>query len=520
MFKQYPSNLLWVIAVHCGVFSALGVFRHWGHITSVNDLGCYDQAIWGVINKGFLWHSFDSFGSLKFGNWLGIHFNPILYFFVPFYYVIPSVNWIVLAQSAALSVAALPIFLVAKQVTQSERQALLWGIGYLFNPFVLSAEMWDFHPVSFAVPFIALGFLAIEQQNPKLLAFASLILLLCQEQFGLTVACLGWVYGFKNKETRISSFFFVLGIIAFAFVLTVIIPSFSPTQQHYMFSPVHGNSRYSWLGHSLKEIITTLVFSSASVFKTVMFKFGGAVYISVLLLPFLCVVLFAPLFLLPMSADLLANVLSANPMPRSIFSYHSVTIIPVLTVAAIYGGKKVYRYCSFLRPLKLAQYSCFVTVIIGYLLAPLPLPLAKNIWQPTQLITKYDKREDEIKALVGYQSVSAQINIGAHFSQREEIYRFPSNLRESDYVILWLNSPTFDYEDYVQKDIQMPPTDYLRKIEELLHNNNFKIAYWNDPWLVFKREPNTHNNNPAEAQILAKIRVARKNFQTHNPLWI
>lgn len=518
LINKYPNRLLIIVAIHFIVFSIIGISRHWGYMTSANDLGCYDQAIWGVIHKGFLFHSFDSFGSLKSGNWLGIHFNPILYFFVPFYYWYPTVNWIIFAQTAALSLAAVPIFLLAKQVTNSEKQALLWSVIYLCNPFVLNADAWDFHPVSFAVPFMTLAFLAIERQSPWLFSFANLILLLCQEQFGLTVACLGLVYGFKNKERQISSLFIVLGIISFILVLAVVIPSFSPTKQHYMLSPTHGDSRYGWLGHSFGELIKTVIFSPGYVFKKVIFNLGALKYLESLLFPFLFTALAAPLFMLPMTVDLLANVLAENPLPRSIASYHSVTIIPVLTIASIYGSQKIPHYRSYWVSL-----ICGSTMVLGYIFSPFSLPFALNPWQPVQLITQYDGREDEIKTLVGGQSVSAQPNVGVHFSQREEIYAFPDQLAKSDYVILWLSTPTTKYDyssppnDFttLSHHLQMQPSDYLIETEKLLSNKNFKIVYWDDPWLVFKREPKI-KNDAREPQVFAKIRSFRKKLQTQN----
>jgi hypothetical protein len=48
--------------------------------------------------------------------------------------------------------------------------------------------------------------------------------------------------------------------------------------------------------------------------------------------------------------------------------------------------------------------------------------------------------------------ISVQGNIDAHFSQRKEIFRFPSKLDYADTVILWLDSPTKNiHTDSVEK---------------------------------------------------------------------
>ena len=75
-----------------------------------------------------------------------------LLLFVPLYAIWPAAEWFAIAQAFALSVAAWPIFLLASRVHSSERTGLLWAAIYLFNPFLLSAAAWDFHPVTLAVP--------------------------------------------------------------------------------------------------------------------------------------------------------------------------------------------------------------------------------------------------------------------------------------------------------------------------------------------------------------------------------
>ncbi len=118
----------------------------------------------------------------------------------------------------------------------------------------------------------------------------------------------------------------------------------------------------------------------------------------------------------------------------------------------------------------------------------------------------YDYRENEIRALIGNHSVSAQGNIGVHFSQREQIYRFPNKLAESDYVILWLNNST---KNSIEFYVQMHPDDYLKRIENLLVDKHFKIVYWDAPWLVFKREVKT-KDDIRDTQVFARMKALGK----------
>jgi hypothetical protein len=64
-------------------------------------------------------------------------------------------------------------------------------------------------------------------------------------------------------------------------------PALSPIGKHVMLGEGLGQvNRYSWLGHSLKEIILYLFFQPISVAKKVVLEMGGALYLLLLLIFF------------------------------------------------------------------------------------------------------------------------------------------------------------------------------------------------------------------------------------------
>jgi uncharacterized membrane protein len=68
------------------LFLFLGFSRHWGYLTSINDLGVADQVVWGLLNGEFFLNTSQLNRPII---WLGFHFHPIYLLFVPFYYLIP-----------------------------------------------------------------------------------------------------------------------------------------------------------------------------------------------------------------------------------------------------------------------------------------------------------------------------------------------------------------------------------------------------------------------------------------------
>ena len=490
---------LWVgiiIVIYFSIIMFLGFFRYWGFMTSINDLGVFDQAVWGVL------HGENLLNTSQFNqpiNWLGFHFHPILFMFVPFYALIPSVIWLITAQAFALSITTWPIFLLASRVCMSEKAGFLWALVYLLNPFLLNAAAWDFHPIALAVPFVAMSMLSIETKNFRLLFFSCLVILLCKEHLGVMVVGFGFLWWIKNKSWKPAVLLILIGIIHFILVLMVIMPALSPTGEHAMLKGIGQKGRYAWLGSSTKEALQMIFTRPFYILRNVILELGGAFYLVLILLSFLGLPIAAPEFLLPGLADLTTNMLSAVSMPRSPFAYHSVSLVPVLTVAAIYGTERISRWTKKISQKELASFVFISSLILCYCLAPLPLPGAKNPWKPLHFLNLPDSTVSTIRSIVGKEaSMSAQANIGSHFSQRREIYRFPNKVGEVDAIVLRLESPTTNINNLPERlkkrrmfmlpmldsHLQMDRTKYISSIEQLLADKEYKILLWNDPWLV------------------------------------
>ena len=486
-----------VIAIHFLAILWMGLSRHWGFMSSINDLGVFDQAAWGTLHGQFLLNTSQLNQPI---NWLGFHFHPVILLFVPLYAIAPYPEWFTLAQALALSMAAWPIFLLAGRILKSEATGLLWAIAYLVNPFLLNAAAWDFHPVTLAVPFFAMGLLAVERADGRLLLLSCLPLLFIQEQLGLTVAAFGVLWWLRNKHWKTAVSLILLGTAHTALVLGVIMPALSPTGSHVMLTSDLGQlSRYGWLGNSVSDITLNLMLHSWSIARQILFDLGGWFYLTLLLLPLLGFPLAAPAYLLPALPDLAANLLSANPMPKSVFAYHSVSLVPVLIVAAIYGAARISKWLAWLSSAQISGLALIASLIIGYTLAPLPIPGSNNLWAPTRLSIAPDPVPATIRAILGIASISVQGNIGAQFSQRSQIYLYPRKLDHVEAVVLRLESPTrnlFPKEPggtaSLASHLQMRPAEYLASIECLLSRKEYGVLLWQDPWLALRRGATTN----------------------------
>jgi len=495
-FPRISKHLFVVIflaLVQMLFFSFYGYMRHYNYLTSINDLGQFDQAVWGFLNGTPFLNSiyFDTRAS-----WLCQHFNLILVSFVPFYVIHPTALWLVFAQAIALPLAAIPLFFLAKKIFKSENIACLWSIIYMCNPYVLNAASWDFQAVTLAVPLIVLGYYALEYKNFWLLLISCLFILLCKEHFGLLVVGFGLLWAIRYHKIKPALFLVLLGVTCFAIIVGVLMPMLSPTGDLLMMSSGKGQlSRYEWLGGSAGEVFFHIINNPIDIIRTILVTMQGWAYLFCLALPFLCFSLVEFWLLLPGLADFAVNLLSANPMPRSIYAYHSVTLVPVFLVSAMYGLLRCSKYCrkSFVLGVTLSCLS--VSVILGYSLSSFyPLPGVFNSWSPTRIFPYHDPVLSEVKELVGTRSASVQANLGAHFSQRMEVYPFPKKIGQVDMIILNLESPTRNKQGHdpgmigtLAHHLQLDPQIYLETVEELLSDNRYGVVLWKKPWLVLEK---------------------------------
>jgi hypothetical protein len=179
---------------------------------------------------------------------------------------------------------------------------------------------WDFHPITPGGSFCCSGNAGsgVEKfQADVFFCFGHSFVQRTSGNHGLGFGILWWI---RNRQWKPAMALILVGIVHFYVVLKIIMPAFSPTGQHVMVSEGLGQlSRYAWLGQSIGEIIRTALSQPFYVLKTVLIQMGGAFYLFLLLLPFLGFSLLGLPFLFPAAADLVANMLSANPMPRRVY---------------------------------------------------------------------------------------------------------------------------------------------------------------------------------------------------------
>ncbi|MGH7385913.1 MAG: DUF2079 domain-containing protein, partial [Candidatus Rokuibacteriota bacterium] len=144
------------VAAYAIVFSFVTVTRHFTFATHALDLGYYVQLVWNLARGA------GPYVSLPEMHAWGDHLSPIMYVFVPAYWLAPGPVILLVAQSVALALGGIAVFGLARARLGDERPAAAFALLYLVNPSLHGINVRDFHAAALAIPLLLAAFWAVE----------------------------------------------------------------------------------------------------------------------------------------------------------------------------------------------------------------------------------------------------------------------------------------------------------------------------------------------------------------------
>ncbi|MFF5974155.1 DUF2079 domain-containing protein [Streptomyces sp. NPDC012769] len=173
-------------------------------------------------------------------NLLGDHFHPLLATLAPLYRLWPSPLALLVAQSALLALAAVPLVRWALRVV-GRRGAHAVAVGYGLSWGIASAAAFDFHEVALAVPLLAFSLEALGRQRWRAAVAWAAPLLLVKEDLGLTLAAVGGYIAVKGRASRsvrvLGLATVAAGLLGSFLEIKVLLPALAPTGGY-----VHGGN--------------------------------------------------------------------------------------------------------------------------------------------------------------------------------------------------------------------------------------------------------------------------------------
>lgn len=484
--------------------------RHDVFLTNAEDLGIMDQAIWNTVHGRPLHQTicnivndtncYSRDGIIRFA----IHFEPILFVVSGLYALWPSPKTLFVVQTLVVAIGAYPAFWLARLRLRNELAAAGIALLYLLYPAQQQATVFDFHAVTFCASLLLFMLYFMYTRRTVWMVVFALLAMTCKEEIPLVVATYGlWSMVFQRRW-RSGAALIVLGAAWFVMVFYVLMPHFSPTGHPLL------EGRYQDLGKGPVQVVLNVLFHPLDIVRRYVLEPSHAFYLRILVSPAGYLPLLAPWVLVMAVPSIAINLFSSQAgMFTGLFQYNA-EIVPVLIFATIeavvlilwlvqVGLKRLRRSVtageavsdegrtvpSSWRPGRVVHVgllSLLVVFTIAYALrvdytfhGTMPFSIGFT-WPSASPHSAYAQHfVDMVPAGV---SVSAQTKLVPHLSQRENVYMFPYEDRQADYILLDVNG---DFYPYINS------SDYVREAKSVLMSGQYGVAAAQDGYLLLKR---------------------------------
>jgi len=418
--------LVAMIVLWIAVFGDLAQLRQNRYGSFSLDMAIFDQATWLISRMGGL------FMSVRGLHFFGHHFNLGLFLLAPFYWLGAGANFLNIVMVSSMALAAIPIYLLARDRLHSGWLGVGLAAAYLLHP-SLQFMTWElFHPEPMAMAGLFWAWLFASRRRWGWYG-VSLVYAVCwKEDVALAAMVIGLVLLIR-REWRPG--FWTVGLSALYFAITNswLIPMFSGAGQTFY------NNLFGTLGNSPSQVLVNSAKHPTEFTRRVLAKDAVSFYWK-MTVPFALVPLAAPLALAVGVPQALIDVLSSAGFTRAITYHYAALPLAGLTLAAVEGVAVLGR-----RPL---TRSVLVGVILGSALT------ASIIWGPSPIGHEYRKgwwplwpdpslsaKGEAVREMAGKDHISATYDLAPHLAHRRYIYSYPNPFIADSWAVNGENLP-------------------------------------------------------------------------------
>jgi len=473
-FEKHADKIVWALIIAYTVFfSAYTINMHYTFRTYAWDLGILTQSLWTTLNSDkTMYSTLEVHYGNPTGNFLGVHFSPILFAVLPIYALYQSPETLLVFQSFVLAVAALPLYWIARDKLQNKLYALAFSTAYLLNPAIHGVNTFDFHLEIFTPVFILFAFYYIDK-GKWLKAIPFIALELTTLEFApIIVLSLGFYFFLKklgevvsNRENKFKSVkklappVMLMLVSVFSFYLAVhVIQTINPLKTG---GPP---GVWSYWGSNIFEVANNVIRNPAEAITTMITPLEKPYFIIFLLGSALFLPLLAPIELIISLPWIIAALLSDYAPYYQPYYQYSAFVVGQISVAAIYGFRRLFStYNAENNGRK--QKKVLLALLIGDLLlfatiSPVGIPaFTQRTLRPYSISSVFDQNHVEklhkaISLLPANASVATIWDIFPHVCQRLDAYFLDQYFSEhpgdypAEYILVDMKSPCLTLRIY------------------------------------------------------------------------
>lgn len=409
---------IWIVlTVSFIIYLFLLLRLHFNYNTTDSDLAIYDQQIWFLSQGRLVVSSFKDF------NQFGDHFGLIEVLIAPLYWLWDSVVVLLIIQTLAIILSAVPIYWTFKKhLKVTEAWALLFIIGYLLYFGFQAGTIFPFHLATLATVFIAWTIYGMLEEKWFLYWVMLILTLITKEDLPLFGLVLGVYLTFKKKY-RVGLTTIFLSSIYFYIVTYKIIPFFFGKKYAYFVSQL-GDSPVQIVINSLKNPIhaVTYFFTPLVKLRTMFSMFASFSFLTLL----------SPTFLFLLSPFLAERFLSETIQRHLPWMHYSTNQGPLLAYGAIFGLINLGRIVNKTKMLALFKKYLVQFSIVGLLLLTVGITLIYrmpllNFFNPSFYLPSPGSAAiyQALKLVPPKANIATQSSLQPHLSHRDHILKYP-----------------------------------------------------------------------------------------------
>jgi uncharacterized membrane protein len=489
--------LVSAVIIYVVVFSVLSVARYDTFHATTFDLGIMAQVVWNTAHGRWFETSLGRSNNTELvGSYLGNHVRPILLLLAPLYRLWPDPRLLLVLQSVALGIAAIPLYWIARRQTGDVMAALIVACGYLAYPALGFINLFDFHPIVFSVPFVFLAYWAMLEERSRLFWGAVCLSLFTKEELVIPIAMWGLVNLLQKERRRVGSGLLILAVTWASLCFGLVIPYFNDGQPYRFWQ--------LWLHLPCFSALSSIqggVQSAAGASPQTIGLFLVHLLLPLGFLPFLGSTAFV--VSLPSLAYLLIGKRAAL---HTAGSHYPAVLVPWFFLAAVEGLRRLRRKAGRSGGWRLYR-SGLAFLLIGTIgtnafLNSIVLYSRAGVFQPTS----YHAQIEEALAQIPPGASVATINsLGPPLAHRRVLValEYPppfrlDHVQAVDYVLLDL----VNCRAVLATD---PRHEYADMLLQVLNTGLFRVRYWSDRILLLERGPATADELAALAEYVTNL---------------
>ncbi len=358
-----------------------------------------------------------------------VHFSPVYYLLLPFYYLIPSPCTLLVLQALIVASGIVPLIFICKYYKLSDIASAVFALCYFLYPSFMGGCFWYLHENCFLAPFI-LWFIYFTEKESVIPAVIFALLTLCvKEDAPVYIAVIAVYFIFNNKNYKCNLCLSAVCVVYFL-VVTKLMGVYG---EGIMSDSRYGDYIYDGGGlfTLIKSVILNPAFALLQVFKEEKLTF---------IIEALAPVCFLPLAIKkPSKLILLIPFILVNLMTNYVYQYDvgyqynfgSGCILFYLAVSGYAGlGKKKDK-------LLLCSLLCSIIFFSGGYMSKL-----SYISEYKNTLHERETLDYAVSLIPEDASVAANTFILANLSQRDEIYELETTAQITEYIVVDLR-----YED-------------------------------------------------------------------------